>query len=642
MKAHQFISLACLLLASNVPNLDAKSQGLAFIETANGEQSTEIREMVQWTHSRLVFNKLIERVAVGEDSILQLEVLDNNEVLALAKKVGRTSIIVWYTDKTSETFLVSVTEDLSVLNQALHDIHPEIKLTLAPDRAALVLRGNVPTIKYRIAAERAARHYLEAGQSIQDNNLVMQSAGANILSTLTNRFNMKKTDNITNANLRKNAAIINLIKVENLPLSIDEKITNAIATMGGHSVKVERIQQGELPSDNEDTILLTGQVETQVELVRVLNVAAKLLSNNQPQVAQQLNGAALNTAASASDDGITVLANESGGVINGTTNTSVSNVSSNIARAKMLSLAGGHLLSTIEVRDLPQIRVAIQMYEVNRRKLKQWRPELSLITNGYDKDSGLFGLDGSQSRAQGAGLVENALQIVGGSFVNNLQLGGSEMAFDLLFSMMEEQGISRTLSRPTLTVLAGESAVFKAGGEVPVPTAFSPSGYSSDDNGQASGVFSGTEFKSFGVELQVRAMVDEKDRITLDLNPTISMPDTLLTQEIAGSTGSSLTTSAFNVRSLTTSTRLQDGQPLVIGGLVSQDSTNNMDAVPGVSDIPVFGQLAKATSEGETQKELIIIVTPTIVREPRHEVRLWQFPQSGELLQRISPSNTQS
>lgn len=642
MKAHQFISLACLLLASNVPNLNAKSQGLAFIETANGEQSTEIREMVQWTHSRLVFNKLIERVAVGEDSILQLEVLDNNEVLALAKKVGRTSIIVWYTDKTSETFLVSVTEDLSVLNQALHDIHPEIKLTLAPDRAALVLRGNVPTIKYRIAAERAARHYLEAGQSIQDNNLVMQSAGANILSTLTNRFNMKKTDNITNANLRKNAAIINLIQVENLPLSIDEKITNAIATMGGHSVKVERIQQGELPSDNEDTILLTGQVETQVELVRVLNVAAKLLSNNQPQVAQQLNGAALNTAASASDDGITVLANESGGVINGTTNTSVSNVSSNIARAKMLSLAGGHLLSTIEVRDLPQIRVAIQMYEVNRRKLKQWRPELSLITNGYDKDSGLFGLDGSQSRAQGAGLVENALQIVGGSFVNNLQLGGSEMAFDLLFSMMEEQGISRTLSRPTLTVLAGESAVFKAGGEVPVPTAFSPSGYSSDDNGQASGVFSGTEFKSFGVELQVRAMVDEKDRITLDLNPTISMPDTLLTQEIAGSTGSSLTTSAFNVRSLTTSTRLQDGQPLVIGGLVSQDSTNNMDAVPGVSDIPVFGQLAKATSEGETQKELIIIVTPTIVREPRHEVRLWQFPQSGELLQRISPSNTQS
>ena len=59
-------------------------------------------------------------------AIMQVEVLDKNEVLALAKKVGRTSLIVWYTDDTSETFLFSVTEDLSVLRQALSDIHPKI------------------------------------------------------------------------------------------------------------------------------------------------------------------------------------------------------------------------------------------------------------------------------------------------------------------------------------------------------------------------------------------------------------------------------------------------------------------------------------------------------------------------------------
>ncbi|WP_372761977.1 pilus assembly protein N-terminal domain-containing protein [Pseudoalteromonas sp.] len=645
MKLRQFLTTSCLLLLCSVAvTVDAKQQGLAFIETADGKQSLKIREMVQWTHSRLVFNKPLERVAVGQDSILQLEVLDNNEVLALAKKVGRTSIIVWYTDNTSETFLVSVTEDLTVLNQALHDIHPAIKLTLAPDRAALVLRGNVPTVKYRIAAERAARHYLDAGQSLQDSSVLVQSAGSKLLSNLSNRFNMQKNDAPGNTQFRSSAAIINLIQVASLPLTVNEKISKAIAHIGGQSVTVQRIQQGELQSDSTDTILLSGQVETQVELVRVLNVAARLLANNQPQVAQQLNNAGLNAnslSAASENQAITVLANESGGVMSGDNNTTVSNVRSNIARAKMLSLAGGRLLSTIEVRDLPQVRVAIQMYEVNRRKLKQWRPELSLISNGYDANTGLFGLDGASSRASGADTVENALQLIGGSFVNNLQLGGSEMAFDLLFSMLEQQGISRTLSRPTLTVLAGESAVFKAGGEVPVPTAFSPSGYNSDaNNNQASGVFSGTEFKSFGVELKVRAMVDEKDRITLDLNPIISMPDTLLTQEIAGSTGSNLTTSAFNVRSLTTSTRLQDGQPLVIGGLVSQDASNNMDAVPGVSDIPLFGQLAKATSEGETQKELIIIVTPSIVREPRHEVRLWEFPSSGELLQRISPANT--
>ncbi|QVM86699.1 hypothetical protein I0D68_13090 [Pseudomonas lalucatii] len=70
--------------------------------------------------------------------------------------------------------------------------------------------------------------------------------------------------------------------------------------------------------------------------------------------------------------------------------------------------------------------------------------------------------------------MENALQIIGGSLTNNLQIGSSRLAFDLLFSLMEQEGISRTLSRPTLMVLAGESAVFSVGGEVPVPTAFAP------------------------------------------------------------------------------------------------------------------------------------------------------------------------
>lgn len=64
---------------------------------------------------------------------------------------------------------------------------------------------------------------------------------------------------------------------------------------------------------------------------------------------------------------------------------------------------------------------------------------------------------------------------------NNLQIGGDDLAFDLLFSLMEKEGISRTLSRPTLMVLAGETAAFNVGGEVPVPTAFAPTGLKSGD-----------------------------------------------------------------------------------------------------------------------------------------------------------------
>ena len=203
-----------------------------------------------------------------------------------------------------------------------------------------------------------------------------------------------------------------------------------------------------------------------------------------------------------------------------------------------------------------------------------------------------------------------------------------------MFSLLEQDGISKTLSRPTLTVLAGESAVFSAGGEVPVPTAFAPSGIASGDQVSAntSGVFSGTTFKSFGVQLQVRAMVDEHDRITLDLNPTISTPDTLLTQEISLSTGSGLNTSAFNVRSISTSTRLRDGQPMVIGGLVSRDINDNRDFVPGINKVPLLGKLTESSAEADNERELFIIVTPTIVRELVHEVNQWQFPSSETLM----------
>ncbi|HAD08436.1 MAG TPA: type II and III secretion system protein, partial [Porticoccaceae bacterium] len=579
------------------------------------------------------------RVAVGQQETLQVEILGKHEVLTLAKKVGRTSIMVWYSDNTSESFLFSVVEDFSVLRSALWDIHRHIRLTLAPDRAALILRGTVPTVKVRNAAEAAARHYLDAGQNYgaAQSGLLIQANNASQQHNNSDTLKLPNNHGSAGRSRISQAAIINLLQVEQLPLSIEEKVKKAINSVGGESVTVTRIQQGDIADDQYDSLLLAGQVETQVALVRVLNLAARLFAGDG------------NTSSPTST--IATLANESGGLVGRETyrtgrnlgdgsglnfdnQLSGNNLESNIGRAKMLSVAGGRVLSTIMVRDLPQIRVSVQMYEVNRRMLKQWRPDFSLISSGYDNNGGLFGLNGASSPSQGAGDVENALQVLGGALVNNLQIGGSDIAFDLLFSMLEEAGISRTLSRPNLTVLAGESAVFRAGGEVPVPTAFAPVGLTSGDQvgPNAAGVFSGTEFKAFGVQLAVRAMVDENDRITLDLNPTISLPDTLLTQDIANSTGTALNTSAFNVRSLNTSTRLKDGQPMIIGGLVSRDIGDNRDFVPGANQIPLLGKLAESSTESDMERELIIIVTPTLIREPRHDINMWQFPDPARLM----------
>jgi pilus assembly protein CpaC len=641
---------SCLLLACATALIGlvmpAPAQaGLTFVEDASGRRSASFRDLIQWTHSRLLFDKELKRVAIGQEKTLEVEILGGRELLVLAKSVGRTTLIVWYADGTSETYLFSVTEDLSVLRSALRDIHSGIRLEPAPDRPALVLRGKVPTVEYKIAAEAAARHYLgvrqqsgaaaaapDPAQNLSD-ALQMVVAAQDASRAGHNAFRL----GAQSLNADSRVAVINLIQVQTLPKSMEVKIRDAIASLGGGDVRIRRVMQGDIANDFADTLILEGEVRDQVTLTRILNVASRLFLGDQ------------GLAGGLSQ--VSVVTDESGGLLDqrGSTKAAASLVSgldggagihdndlrANVGRAKLLSLANGRLLSMIEVRDLPQVRVSVQIHEVNRNRLHSWRPDLSLVTQGYNSE-GLFGLGGLGQIQPDSSTVENALQIIGGSLTNNLQIGSSRLAFDLLFSLMEQEGIAKTLSRPTLMVLAGESAVFSVGGEVPVPTAFAPTGLRSGDEvgNNTPGVFSGTSFKSFGVQLKVRAMVDENDRITLDVNPTVSAPDTLLTRQISGSTGSNLNSTAFNTRSISTTTRLRDGQPLILGGLVSSEQSTQEDFTPGINEIPLLGRLAESSSDSGQDRELIIVVTPTLVRETQSDVHLWAFPSPLDLAQR--------
>lgn len=615
---------------------------LKYIEDSSGKHTYEHRELVQWTHSRLVFDRDIKRVAVGQDSIIQVEVLGGRELLMLAKNVGRTTLMVWYEDGSSQTLLFGVSEDMSVLRDALSDIHSHIRVEVAPDRPALVLRGKVPNVQFKLAAEVAARHYLGAHQERRFNRRSggtdpVTNTGASPLDlvasaqqSISDAFRL----NISNDMNQTRVAVINLIQVETLPQSLERKIMAAVAPMGGGDVRIRRVVRGDLPDDLADTFILEGEVRDQVTLTRILKIVSRLIGS----------------ADEAADGSVVPVTNESGGLLEGISsgpsrssgfgsnfgsgvgNSNENGIRSNVARSKLLSLGGGRLLSVVEVRDLPQIRVSVQIHEINRTRMRQWRPDLSLLTQGYS-DQGLFTLGGLSAMPPQRSTVENALQVLGGTLTNNLQIGGDDLAFDLLFSLMEKEGISRTLSRPTLMVLAGESAVFNVGGEVPVPTAFAPTGLKTGDEigTNTPGVFSGTSFKAFGINLNVRAMVDEADNITLDLNPTISMPDTTLTEEISASTGASLNSAAFNTRSISTSARLQDGQPLVLGGLVYQTQSGQNDFTPGVRDVPMLGKLAEATSDSEQAREIVIVVTPNLVRTPDERVHLWAFPSTADM-----------
>lgn len=640
------IPMLCLVLAAVQPQpgmADQQARGLEYVETADGNRSAHTRNLIQWTHARLQFSRDLKRVAVGQNEIMEVEILGGREVLVLAKKIGRTSVIAWYPDDSTETFLFSVVEDHSLLRRALYDIDPGIRLDLAPDRNALVLRGTVPTIKQRAAAESAALNYLNAGTT---------GAGAGTL-LVQDPADGDRAIRVGQADeavpVAGAAAVINLLKVRELPSTVAEKITTAIAGIGGSDVSVRRVVHGDIENDASDTLILEGTVHNQVALVRILNVASRLFLGDATEtqdvrdikaIADE-SGALLENRRNSGSSGLSGSGLSSSGLPFGSGQRWLENeVRANIGRAKLISIADGRILSMIEVRDLPQVRVSVQIHEINRQRMKSWRPDLSLVSDGYQPLTNGDGLGVTTSPGDMGQVdetqIEGAMQILGGTLSSHLQVGTSELAFDLLFSLMEQEGISRTLSRPTLTVLAGEDAVFQVGGEVPVPSAFAPTGVgaSNAETGGtvAPGVFSGTEFRAFGVQLMIRPMVGEDDRITLDVQPTVSLPDVGLTALIAGSTGTPLNTTAFNTRSIDTTTRLRDGQPLVIGGLVSRDISDSKTFTPTLHNVPGVGWLAKNSDRSDSDRELVIVVTPTIVREPQGSVALWQFPEPYELM----------
>jgi pilus assembly protein CpaC len=601
---------ACSLAFAVIFSSSVQATGLRYIETASGSRVNDTLEVIRWTHARLVFEKELARVAVGQAEILEVELLGGKEALMLAKSIGKTSLMVWYTDGSTEALVFGVIEDLAVLRGVLSDIHPNIRIELAPDRAALILRGTVPTIDVKMNAENAAKSYLSADGS----------GSSEIFNPNTDTSAFTDTDQNTKASAPR-TAVINLIKTEQAIASTEEKIQDALSDVSA-GVTVKRVMKGRVMDDSLDTFILEGEVKDQVALTRVLSIASSIVVGNE-------------------DSKIEVVSDESGGLSKTDT---YGNIGANVARAKMLSVAGGRILSIIHVRNIPQVRVAVQIHEVNRTRLKDWKPDFSIMNSDYAPGalSNLpGGIEGPGLFAESGVEVGNALQILNGTMTNNFQIASSDIAFDLLFAMLEEEGISRSLSSPTITVLSGEPAIFEVGGQVPVPSAYSPYSGSfvnnDQDNAQnlvAPGTYSNIMFKKYGVTLDVYPLVDENNVITLDVKPEISQPDIALTKQIADVTGNSSQTTAFNTRSMETRMQVRDGQPLVIGGLISRSDSNTEAYTPGFNQIPGLGWAGRESGKSDNSTELVIIVTPTIVQQPKDELALWQYPSLEDLLER--------
>lgn len=615
------------------------------------------RVVIKGSHMRMVFGKDVRRVAVGDEQVMGHEPLSSREILLLGKAVGRTSLIVWFSDDTLEHLVFSVERDLETLRAALRDIHPDIIAEIAPDRDAVVLRGIVPTMSYKAAAEAAARAYVtavERNRPPQVNPMVSSgAAGAGEEGAPAESGN----DLVRGPEEELIAgAVINLIRVEELPLQKEDQIRLLVDELGGDDVTIQRVVRGDLPDDEADLFVLAGTVDNQIDLIRVLSASARVLFGDE-EVADEIKVIAdesggrisveetgLSATQGAVDDLLTAVLKASTGGSFGSSGASSSSglfnlVGNNLARAKAIQLGDGRLLSFIEVDDLPQVRVDIRLYEINRARLLEYTPRFGIV-NANDEAAQLLpassavALQGGNAvsvGAPGGADIQNVLSFLAGGFTNQLQISDSKIAIDIAFSILETEGIAKNLARPSITVLSGELAAVQVGGTIPVQTAFAPA-FGGSAEVIAPGVFSSVETLDFGISLAVRPMVGDDGTITLDVVPRTLFPDPNLTVAIRESSGTQLPTTAFEGKSLRTTARLNDGQGMMIGGLVSRTRTEGASFTPWLHDIPGLGWLFKRFNTTDQERDLIVVVNPIVLRDLKPEVSLWEFESRAAML----------
>jgi pilus assembly protein CpaC len=257
---------------------------------------------------------------------------------------------------------------------------------------------------------------------------------------------------------------------------------------------------------------------------------------------------------------------------------------------------GTDILSRIKTATPLQVNLKVRFAEVSRSALKQ----VGVNLTGKDINTGgtFFGI------GQG-----NPGQINGGSAVGDrvfnfpatgttLGLAGSLLGLDLLgtLNLLENDGFATTLAEPNLTALSGETASFLAGGQFPIPVS---------QGNQAVTI----EYKDYGVSLAFTPIVLADGRISLRVAPEVSQ-----LSEAGSVTLGGFSIPALVTRKAETTVELGSGQSFMLAGLLQNTNANSVKKAPFLGDLPILGALFRSNEFRRNETELVIIVTPYLVR----------------------------
>lgn len=249
----------------------------------------------------------------------------------------------------------------------------------------------------------------------------------------------------------------------------------------------------------------------------------------------------------------------------------------------LLQVGGGH-----------QVMLEVKVSEVSRNNLK----ELGIQTFLQNDGSSSFAITGSDL-ARPFGLVDYFEQ--GGALADTV---------NIRLSALEEKGLARTLAEPNIVAMSGQEAQFLVGGEIPIPVA--------RDNSNTGFSTITVDYKEFGVGLKFTPTVLSGDQINLKMQTEVSDVD----ESRGFSIGGGINIPTIATRRMGTTIEMADGQSFAIGGLLENNIREAVNQFPWLGDIPVLGALFRSNEFLREETELVVVVTPRLVKPVNYELEL--------------------
>ena len=300
--------------------------------------------------------------------------------------------------------------------------------------------------------------------------------------------------------------------------------------------------------------------------------------------------------------GVNVVSIDGGIILSGSVATGTDAENARRITARFIT-EGEEVINRLAVTEPNQVNLRVQIAEVRREILNKF----GINMNGLALNASSLFIGIVPDFDVGTDNVTTVTQ--SGASIGAVDIGG-------VLDMMANDGLVTILSEPNLTALSGETATFLSGGQFPIiVSGVTSSGATSIE----------TQFYPYGIELEFTPTVIGNGRINLRVKPSVTSID--LARERDGIPGT------FNQEADTT-VELASGQSFAIAGLMSESSSENLSKTPGIGDIPILGALFKSEQFQRDETELLIVVTPYLVRPVSNE----RIPLPTDPFMRALPS----